>query len=374
MKIQVDNNELLKALAHIQSIVEKRNVSSILANVKISTKKNQLSFYTTDLDIFAKEVIKANVGGELTTTTPIHMFYDIVRKIGGDKKIQLIFEPSDKPVKMLIKSGLSEFTLPCLSAEEFPDFEEGQYESEFHVSSDDLYYLVSTTKHAISYDDVRYYLNGIFLHVVEENDIRILRSVATDVHRLALSEITLPKNANLLPEIIIPRKLVSELIKLLKEYQGQVYMGVSSNKIAVKVGNTSIISKLIDGQFPDYNKAIPYGNSKLLKVSTEELAKAVDLVITISTGEIRTVKLKVQKDKITLSSHDKMNSSGTVEIPANYDNETMSIVFNAQYILDILNNIAGDKVHFKINLSNTAVLVEDSGNSNCKFALMPVQE
>ena len=372
MKIQVNNNKLLKALAHVQSIVEKRNISSILSNVKISTKKDQLSFYTTDLDIFAKEVIKANVGGELATTTPIHMFYDIVKKIGGDK-IQLIFEPSDKPVKMLIKSGLSEFTLPCLSAEKFPDFEEGPYESEFHVASDSLYYLISTTKHAISYDDVRYYLNGIFLHVVEENEIRILRSVATDVHRLALSEITLPENASLLPEIIIPRKLVFELIKLLKEYQGEVYIGVSSNKIAVKVGNTSIISKLIDGQFPDYNKAIPYGNSRLLTISTEELAKAVNLVTTVSTEEIRTVKLKIQKNKVTLSVHDKMNSSGIVEISADYDNEETSVAFNAKYILDILSNITGDKVHFKINLSNTAVLVEDSGNSNCKFVLMPVQ-
>lgn len=373
MKIQVDNTDLLRVLTHVQSIVEKRNVNSMLSNVKIHTKKNQLSFYTTDLDIFAQEVIKAHVGGELITTTPMHMFYDVVRKIGGDKEIQLIFEPSDKPVKMLIKSGLSEFTLPCLSAEDFPDFEEGKYESEFHVSSEDLYYLISTTKHAISYDDVRYYLNGIFLHVVEENDIRVLRSVATDVHRLALSEITLPENANLLPEIIIPKKLVFELIKLLKEYQGQVYIGISSNKIAVKIGDIKIISKLIDGKFPDYNKAIPYGNSKLLTVSAKELAKAVDLVTTVSTEEIRTVKLKVQKNKVTLSVHDKMNSSGTVEIPANYDNEEVSVAFNAKYILDILNNITGDKVHFKLNAHNTAVLVEDSGNSNSKFVLMPVQ-
>ena len=373
MKIQVNNTDLLRALGHIQSIVEKRNVKSILSNVKINTRKNQLSFYTTDLDIFAKETMEAHVGGESTTTTPIHIFYDIVRKIGGDKEIQIIFEPSDKPVKMLIKSGHSEFNLPCISGEEFPDFEEGKHDSEFNVSSDNLYYLISTTKHAISQNDVRYYLNGIFLHVVEENSIKVLRSVATDVHRLALSEITLPENVVLLPEIIIPKKVVFELVKLLKEHHGQVHVGVSPNKITVKMGSTTIISKLIDGKFPDYNKAIPYGNSKLLKVSTEELTKAVDLVTTVSTEEIRAVKLRIQKSKVTLSVHDKMNSSSIMEIPANYEDEEVQIAFNAKYILDILSNIAGEEVCFKINSNNTAILVEDSANSNCKFVLMPMQ-
>ena len=373
MKIQVNNTELLKALTHIQSIVEKRNTKSILSNVKISTKKNQLSFYTTDLDIFAKEVITASVGGELITTTPIHIFYDIVRKIGGDKEVQLIFEPSDKPVKMLIRSGASEFSLPCLSAEEFPDFEEGKHDSEFNLPSDSLYYLIATTKHAISSDDIRYYLNGIFLHVTEEKGVKVLRSVATDVHRLALSEITLPENAVLLPDIIIPKKTVFELVKLLENDQGQVYVGVSSNKITVKVGNTTIVSKLVDGKFPDYNKAIPYGNSKLLKMSTEKLAKAIDLVTTVSTEKIRAVKLKIQKNKVTLSVSDKMNSSSTSEIPAIYDNDEISIAFNAIYVLEVLKEIKGEKACFKVNSNNTAVLIEDSGNSNCKFVLMPLQ-
>ena len=373
MKVQVNGGELLKALSHIQSIVEKRNTKIILSNVKISTKKNQISFYTTDLDIFAKEVIEASVGGDLTTSTPMHIFYDIARKIANDDKVQLVFEPSDKPVKMLIKSGLSEFTLPCLSAEEFPDFEEGKHDCEFDISSEDLHYLISTTKHAISFDDTRYYLNGVFLHVAEENDVRVLRSVATDVHRLAMSEVTLPKNAALLPPIIIPRKTVLELAKLLEEYRGQIFMGVSSNKISIKIGNTTIISTLIQGKFPDYNKAIPYDNAKSLEVSIEELSKAIDLVTAISTEKVKTVKLHIQSNKITLFVTDKINSSGVIEIPAVYNDDEVSIAFNSKYILDILGNLAGKAVCFKLNSSSSAVLVEDSGNSNCKFVLMPMQ-
>jgi DNA polymerase III subunit beta len=373
MKVQVNNSELLQALGHIQSIVEKRTAKSILSNVKITTQKNKISFYTTDLDIFAKESINASVGGQLTTTVPIHIFYEIIRKIGVQKEIQLIFEPSDKPGKMLIKAGLSEFSLPCLSAEEFPDFEEGNHSCEFEITSNNLHYLIATTKHAISYDETRYYLSGVFLHVAEDNGVNVLRAVATDVHRLAIGEVILPKNAQLLPEIIIPKKTVFELTKLLENFNGEVPVGVSSNKITFQIGNTTLVSKLIDGKFPDYDKAVPYGNAKLLEVSTSELAKAIDLVTAISTEKTVAVKLRIEKNKVTLSVSDKINSSGTIEIPAIYSSDEISIAFNAKYIIDILNNLTGKKAYFKLNSGNAAVLVEDSDNTNCRFVLMPMQ-
>ena len=373
MKVQISNSELLQALGHVQSIVEKRTVKSILSNVKISTKKNQVSFFTTDLDIFAKESIDASVGGQLTTTVPIHILYEIIRKIGANKEINLIFEPSDKPGKMLIKSGLSEFSLPCLSADEFPDFEEGAYDCQFEIDSNNLHYLISTTKHAISFDETRYYLSGIYLHIAEDNGINVLRAVATDVHRLAIGEVTLPKNAQLLPKIIIPKKTVLELSKLLEDFNGNVFVGVSSNKITFKIGKTTLISKLIDGKFPDYDKAVPYGNNKILEVSISELAKAIDLVTAISTERVVAVKLKMQKNKVTLSVSDKINSSGIIEVPAIYNNDEVSIAFNSKYIIDILSNIKGEKAYFKLNSSSAAVLVEDSGNSNCRFVIMPMQ-
>ena len=373
MKVQVNNSELLKALGHIQSIVEKRTIKSILLNVKISTKKNQISFFTTDLDIFAKESINASVGGQLVTTVPIHIFYEIVRKIGVNKDISLIFEPSDKPGKMLIRSELSEFSLPCLSADEFPDFEEGTCDCQFEIDSNNLHYLISTTKHAISFDETRYYLSGIYLHIAEDNGINVLRAIATDVHRLAIGEVTLPKNAQLLPGIIIPKKTVLELSKLLEDFNGNVSVGVSSNKITFKIGNTTLISKLIDGKFPDYDKAVPYGNNKILEISIDELSKAIDLVTAISTERVVAVKLKIQKNKVILSVSDKINSSGTIEVPAVYNNDEISIAFNSRYIIDILNNINGDKAYFKLNSGNEAVLVEDSGNTNCRFVIMPMQ-
>lgn len=373
MKVQVNNGELLQVLAHIQSIVEKRTAKSILSNVKIVTQKNKISFYTTDLDIFAKESINATVSAQLMTTVPIHIFYEIIRKIELQKDVQLIFEPSDKPEKMLIKAGLSEFSLPCLSAEEFPDFEEGEHSCEFAIPSNDLHYLMTTTKHAISYDETRYYLSGVFLHVTEHNGVKVLRAVATDVHRLAISEVTLLKNAQLLPDIIIPKKTVFELTKLLEDFTGEVPVGVSSNKITFQVGNTTLVSKLIDGKFPDYDKAVPYGNTKLLEVSISELAKSIDLVTAISTEKTVAVKLKLEKNTITLSVSDKINSSGIIKIPAIYNSNEISIAFNAKYIIDILNNLTGTKVYFKLNSSSTALLVEDSDNTNSRFVLMPMQ-
>jgi len=213
-----------------------------------------------------------------------------------------------------------------------------------------------------------------FLHIAEENDVRVLRGVATDVHRLAIAEVTLPKNAALLPEIIIPRKTALELLRLLEEHKGgQCSMGISSNKMSVVIGNTTIVSKLIDAKFPDYNKAIPYNNPKSLEISIDELSRGINLVTAISTEKIKAVKLKMQKNKVTLFVTDKINSSGIIEIPAVYDDEEISISFNSRYILDILEVLAGKKIHLKLDSGTTAVYIEDSGNSNCRFVLMPMQ-
>lgn len=373
MKVQIKNRELLQVLGHIQSIVEKKTGSSILSNVKIIKQKDKISFYTTDLDIFAKESIDIDSDGELTTTVPIHIFYDIIRKIEGDKEVQLIFDSLKQPTKMLIKTGLSQFSLPCLLADGFPDFEEGKHSCEFEILSRDLRYLITTTKHAIPYDETRYYLSGAFLHVTDDNGVNVLRAVTTDVHRLAVGEVILPKNAQLLPEIIIPKKTVFELIKLLEDFNNKIQIGVSSKKITLHIGNTTIVSKLIDGKFPDYNKAIPYKNSKVLEVSISKLSKAIDLITSISTEKIVAVNFKIKANKIILSVNDKINSSGVIEIPAIYDNDEVSISFNAKYIVDILNNLSGNKVYIKLNSSSAAVLLEDSDNMNCRFVLMPMQ-
>ena len=373
MKVQVNNSKLLQALGHIQSIVEKKTVKSILSNVKLTVQDNQILLYTTDLDIFAKESIPVNASGHITTTVPINIFYDIIRKIGLGKEICLIFTPSNDPNTMLIQSELSEFTLPCSSAEQFPDFEEGEHSCVFDMVSSNLHYLITTIKHAISYDESRYYLSGVFFHVTEDNGVKILRAVATDAHRMAISEIVLPKNGQLLPSIIIPKKTIFELIKLLEDSTDNVSIGISPNKITFQIGDVTLVSKLIDGKFPDYDKAIPYNNTKLLKVSIAEFSKAIGLVTAISTEKTVVVKLKVEKEKIILSVSDKINSSGTIEVPALYTSDRVVISFNAKYIIDILNNLKGKNAHLKLNSSNTAVLIEDSINTNCRFVLMPMQ-
>ncbi|MFQ3307275.1 MAG: DNA polymerase-3 subunit beta [Candidatus Midichloriaceae bacterium] len=372
MILKIKNADLQKALGNIQSIVEKRSATAILMNVKIHTKKNHVSFYTSDLDIFAQEISEAKVAGELITTTTMQILYDVSRKIAESEIIECIFEPSDKPTKLLIKSGSSEFTLPCLSADTFPDFEEGEYDCKFEVNADDIYNILSTVKHAISFDDSRYYLNGIFLHATENNGKRVLRAVATDIHRLAMHEIDLPKGAENIPDIIIPKKTVYEFVKLLENYKDNVSISVSKNKIRFKIGSTILISKLIDGNFPDYNRAIPKNNPKVIKISVQELEKAINLVTTISTEKVKSIKIKLLKNKITLFASDKINSSGTIDVPANYDGEELSVAFNSKYLLDILANTSDQNVTMYFDKSDSAIFINDDSDKKYNFVLMPI--
>jgi len=373
MKIEVRSDILLDSLNHVQNIVDKKSVKSILSNVKISARREELCLYTTNLDIFAKECIRACIQGEVHTTVPVHVLHEIIKKIGADKIINLSFQPLDKPSQMIITSGLSKFHLPCLSVEDFPEFEEEEYEYRLEIPPKNLRYLISITKHAIPSDEIRHYLNGVYLHIIKTWGKSFLKAVSTDIHRLAVGEIMVPENNATFPGIIIPKKTITEIFRLLDNVENIILLNVSLRRIMFRIGKTTLISKLIDGTFPDYQKAIPFDNDKVLEVSVFELSKAINLVTAISTERIVAIKLVAYQNKILLTVNDKINSGGAIELSAKYNQEKISVTFNAKYITDILSNIFSGKVRFKFGSDSSAVLVEDIIDTRCRFVLMPMQ-
>ncbi|AIF80599.1 DNA polymerase III subunit beta [endosymbiont of Acanthamoeba sp. UWC8] len=374
MKIVIKKSNLQKALNHVQSIVEKRNAIAMLANVKIEAKDNRLAFTTTDMDISITDLVEAEVDQPYSTTIPVLTLYEIVKKIPEDADIT--FEASaDNINQILVKFASSKFTLPCLPAEEFPNFELGDTTHNFKISSSALKLLLTKTRHAISNEETRYYLNGIYLHSIESEGAGLLRAVSTDGHRLARAEVALPEGAKNIPGIIIPKKTVNELIKLVEDFNDDINIGLSVNKAIFEIGNSKLITKLIDGKFPDYTRVIPTNNDKQLEISCKDLIKSIELVISVSSDKTRAVKLDIEPSKVVLSASSEMNgnASGTQMLAANYNLEPISIGFNSKYVLDSLNTMEGDTVRFMLSNSSGAVIALDSADDKSLYILMPMQ-
>ena len=334
MKISIDRGILLKALNHVQSVVERRNTIPILSNVKIDANEKNLSLVATDLDLEIIESIDANVVGSGSTTVSAHTLYDIVRKIPEGSMIEMELNSNDQ---MEIKSGQSNFDLPCLPDEDFPEMSSGEMPCGFSIDSGDLARLIDKARFAISTEETRYYLNGIFLHSVENE----LRSVATDGHRLARTSVDLPDGANLTNGIIIPRKAIYEIRKLIDDYSNDeiVSISLSDNKIRVKIGNSVITSKLIDGNFPDYEKVIPTENSNIVSLDCLVFSESVDRVSTIFSDKSRSVRISLSNNQLSLDANSPDTGSASEEIEISYVNEEMSIGFNAKYLLDVTSQV-----------------------------------
>jgi DNA polymerase-3 subunit beta len=377
MKIVIPRDQLLATLNHLQSVVEKRNAIPILSNVKIEASADgTVTMTTTDMDIAIIESLKAVVKEEGIITIPAITLYEIVRKIPNNEDISLSQDKKNN-TSVSISVNSSEFTLPALPHDEFPNFEVSKSTHEFEINSEVLKTLLSKTKHAISNEETRYYLNGIYLHpATNEDNVPVIRAVATDGHRLARAQSILPENAQDMPGIIIPKKTVNELIKLLEDFVGEVHISLSQQKITFDIGSSKLISKLIDGKFPDYERVIPKNNDKTLEIDRAVLARSIDLVISISNDKTRAVKFNIDPGKVTVTATSEVNgnSRGVQELPANYSsNEVINIGFNSRYVLDSLAAIEGDTV--KMSLSNNlgAVIAQDSNESNCLYILMPMQ-
>jgi DNA polymerase III subunit beta len=367
MKVTVEQAALLKALGHVHRVVERRNTIPILANVLLRATSGQLALKATDLDIDIVETVPADVAQDGTTSVPAHVLYDIVRKLSDGAQVSL--EQDGQAGLVTLRSGRSRFSLQTLPESDFPDLAPGEMSHQFDVAAADLRLLIEKTQFAISTEETRYYLNGIYLHVLDGQ----LRAVATDGHRLALADVAAPAGASGMPGVIVPRKTVSELLKLVSEASEAVTVELSSVKIRVSTGAIVLTSKLIDGTFPDYQRVIPQRNDKLMVVERDEFARSVDRVSTISSERGRAVKFALGDGKLTLSVHNPDAGQATEELVVDYESTPLEIGFNARYLLDIVSQLEGDTALVKLFDSGSPTLIQDREGAASLYVLMPMR-
>jgi len=371
MKVTVERAELLKSLGHVHRVVERRNTIPILANVLIRADKSALSLKATDLDLEVIESIAAEVSPAGSTTVPAHMFYEIVRKLPEGS--QVVLESSSDRAVLAIRAGRSRFTLQTLPESDFPDLAAGDMTHKFTLAASDLKRLIDKTQFAISTEETRYYLNGIYLHVAGAAKSQTLRAVATDGHRLAQTDLPVPAGAAGMPGIIVPRKTVTEVQRLIEDNATEVTVELSSAKIRFSIGDVVLTSKLIDGTFPDYARVIPSGNDKELVVDKKDFEAAVDRVSTVSSERGRAVKLSLNGGKLILSVTNPDSGSATEEIEVEYDSDPIDIGFNSRYLLDIAAQLDGEVAVLRLADPGSPTLIEDKDAKGSLYVLMPMR-
>jgi DNA polymerase-3 subunit beta len=371
MKVTVERAELLRSLGHVHRVVERRNTIPILANVLVKAEKGKLSMKATDLDLEVIDSIAAEVSPAGSTTVPAHMFYDIVRKL--PEGAQIVIEGSGDRAVLSIRAGRSRFTLQTLPESDFPDLAAGDMTHTFSLAAADLKRLIDKTQFAISTEETRYYLNGIYLHAAGTGKNATLRAVATDGHRLAQCELPLPAGAAGMPGIIVPRKTVGEVQKLIETGEGEVGIELSAGKIRFTIGNVVLTSKLIDGTFPDYGRVIPANNDKLLTVDKKDFEAAVDRVSTVSSERGRAVKLSITGGRLVLSVTNPDSGSATEEIEVEYEADPLDIGFNSRYLLDIAAQIEGEVAQLKLADPGSPTLIQDKDAKGALYVLMPMR-
>jgi DNA polymerase-3 subunit beta len=366
MKATIERATLLKSLGHVQSVVERRNTIPILSNVLIEAKDDgSLRLMATDLDLQVDESVPAQVAQAGATTVPAHTFFDIVRKLPEGSQVEL----SAAEGKMQVVAGRSRFNLSTLPRDDFPVIAEGELPTRFELPAHTLRQIIDKTRFAISSEETRYYLMGIFLHVADEK----LKAAATDGHRLARVTVDKPEGADGMPDVIIPKKCVGELRKLLEEVEGTVEVSLSPTKVRFGLGNAVLTSKLIDGTFPDYNRVIPTANDKLLKLDPKSFMEGVDRVATIASEKTRAVKINLDRDKVTLSVTSPESGTATEELPADYGADGLEIGFNARYLMDILHEIEGDTVEVHLADAAAPTLLRENDKAAALYVLMPMR-
>jgi DNA polymerase-3 subunit beta len=368
MKATIERAILLKALGHIQSVVERRNTIPILSNVLIEASGDGLKLMATDLDLQVVELIEAQVETPGATTVAAHTLFDIVRKLSEGSQVQLAAAEG----KMQVVAGRARFNLQTLPREDFPVIAEGELPTRFDLPAETLKQIIDKTRFAISTEETRYYLNGIFLHV-SDDATPVLKAAATDGHRLARVTVARPDGAEGMPDVIIPRKCVGELRKLLDEVDGSVEVSLSPTKVRFGLGSAILTSKLIDGTFPDYSRVIPTANDKLLKIDPRSFEEGVDRVATIASEKTRAVKMSLDRDKITLSVTSPENGTAAEEVPGDYTSQSFDIGFNARYLLDILGQIDGDTVEVHLADAAAPTLIRENEKAPALYVLMPMR-
>ncbi len=371
MKVTVERSTLLKSLGHVHRVVERRNTIPILSNLLLRGSEDGLKLKATDLDIEVVETVPADIVEPGATTVPAHTLYDIVRKLPDGSQVSL--ETTGETGQMVLRSGRSRFTLQTLPESDFPDITAGEMAHRFVLPAGELKRLIDKTQFAISTEETRYYLNGIYLHAIDVDGRPVLRAVATDGHRLARVDTAAPQGSLGMPGVIVPRKAVAEIQKLLEDGESEVQVELSATKIRVATAEVVLTSKLIDGTFPDYQRVIPSGNDKLLTVDKGDFAASVDRVSTISSERGRAVKLSMADGRMTLSVTNPDSGSATEEIEVDYDAGPLDIGFNARYLMDIAAQLDGDTALLKLADPGSPTVIQDREGASALYVLMPMR-
>jgi DNA polymerase-3 subunit beta len=371
MKVTVERSTLLKSLGHVHRVVERRNTIPILSNLLLRGSEDGLKLKATDLDIEVVETVPADIVEPGATTVPAHTLYDIVRKLPDGSQVSL--ETTGETGQMVLRSGRSRFTLQTLPESDFPDITAGEMAHRFVLPAGEFKRLIDKTQFAISTEETRYYLNGIYLHAIDVDGRPVLRAVATDGHRLARVDTAAPQGSLGMPGVIVPRKAVAEIQKLLEDGESEVQVELSATKIRVATAEVVLTSKLIDGTFPDYQRVIPSGNDKLLTVDRGDFAASVDRVSTISSERGRAVKLSMADGRMTLSVTNPDSGSATEEIEVDYDAGPLDIGFNARYLMDIAAQLDGDTALLKLADPGSPTVIQDREGASALYVLMPMR-
>ncbi len=371
MQLTIERAALLKSLAHVQSVVERRNTIPILSNVLLVAGDGRLAFTATDMDLTIIDDAAAKVTAPGATTAQAHTFYDIVRKLPEGAEVELSTTAGGS--QLTLRSGRSTFALQTLPREDFPDPGDEEMPQSFQIAASDLRSMIDRTRFAISTEETRYYLNGIYFHAVEENGRSLLRAVATDGHRLARFEMPLPAQAAGMPGVIVPRKTVNELRKLIEDQDGEIDVALSETKIRFSFGSSLLSSKLIDGTFPDYQRVIPANNDKVMEIHCRAFAEAVDRVSTISSEKSRAVKLAVGDGSLTLSANAPDSGSAEEQLEIDYTGEPIEIGFNSRYLLDVAQQIAGERVELLLSDAALPTILREANDAAALYVLMPMR-
>jgi len=371
MRATLERAQFLKPLTHVHRVVERRNTIPILSNVLIRSDGGAISLKATDLDLEVVETVAAMVEVPGATTVPAHMLHDIVRKIPEGAEVRL--ETSADGATMTLAAGRSRFSLQMLPESDYPDITAGTFTHSFKIKAGELKWLIDRTQFAISTEETRYYLNGIYLHTVDGEDGPMLRAVATDGHRLAQAEMPMPDGAGGMPGIIVPRKTVGEVQRLLEEPDTEVAIELSDSKIRFTIGPVVLTSKLIDGTFPDYVRVIPKGNDKVLEVEREDFTRAVDRVSTVSSERGRAVKLSLTEGTLVLTVNNPESGMATEELAVSYDAAPLDIGFNSRYLLDIAGQVGSETMRFRLSDAGSPTLAEDTDDPRLLYVLMPMR-
>ena len=358
MEFKINSSDLLKALSHIHGIVEVRHTLPILSNIILEAKDDKLILSSTNLDIYCSDKIKAEVlqSGEVSVSAVT--FFEIIKRLPSGSEVLMIMEEGENEIRLTC--GRSKFNLSTLKTDDFPIISDSDLSTNFVLSADELIRIIDKTKFAVSNEETRYYLNGIFLHKAERNSIQFLRAVATDGHRLAQYDIPLPQGAEDITGIIIPKKTIYELRKVLDDANGDVSVSLNENKIKFSFNDLKVVSKVIDGTFPDYTKVIPQKNDKNFKTNNSDLKNAIDRVSAVAANEeskSKAIKFCIENNSLSLSVESQSKGSANEMIDVNYSGDKVDIGFNSKYIIDICNEVDGDEISISLSDSISPAII-----------------